>query len=121
MNVAIPIPIGGIATAAAIGPITSGLPAVIIDTPNKNAVLLTGPPISNAIIAPKIVAKTTELVPDKHAKKLVKLSNTIVIGPPKTNINAKPVTNVDMIGIIMIGIIGLIIFGTFIDFNPLTI
>ncbi len=52
--------------------------------PNRNAVLLTGPPMSKAIIRPRIAPSRTALVPVMPDSRFVRFSNTQEIGLPMT-------------------------------------
>ena len=63
---------------------TVWLPVAISPVPKKNAVLLTGPPMSNAIISPRIAPSTIALVPVMPLSQSVRSSNTQEIGLPMT-------------------------------------
>src|SRR5699024_10837644 len=89
-------------------------PSAIKAEPNKNATLLTGPPISKAIIAPTIKAKITILVPCILFNQVVSPSKILAIGAPIKKIKISPTINDEIIGMIMIGIIGAIALGTLI-------
>ncbi len=65
-------------------PMTDWLPVAMSPAPNRNAVLLTGPPMSNAIISPRIVPSRIALVPVIPPSQLVRCSNTHEIGFPMT-------------------------------------
>ena len=90
------------------------MPSAINAEPNKNATLLTGPPISKAIIAPIIRARIMMLAPCIPFNHDVNAPKIFEIGAPITNIKMRPTINEDRIGIIMIGIIGAIALGTLI-------
>ncbi|CAM5559495.1 hypothetical protein SANTM175S_01043 [Streptomyces antimycoticus] len=82
-SVASPWPSGGTGMAAAHAPMTSGF----LDTspaPKRNAVLLTGPPMSNAIISPRMMPSSAALVPVSPPSQSVRRSKTQEIGSPRT-------------------------------------
>ena len=106
-SVAIPIPSGGTAMAAATIPIGAGLPAAIRALPNRNAVLFTGPPMSKATIAPRSTPRSSTLPPSRPLRKLVRLAKTHAMGWPRTRMKAPPTMIVVRIGITRIGMIGL--------------
>ncbi len=84
ISVARPCPSGITGMAAAHMPITVWLPLAMSPAPNRNAVLLTGPPMSNEIISPRIRPSSTALVPVIPPSQLVRCSNTQEIGLPMT-------------------------------------
>ncbi len=65
-------------------PMTVWFPEAIKPEPNRNAVLLTGPPMSNAIIRPRIAPSTIALVPVMPLSQPVRWVNTHEIGLPST-------------------------------------
>ena len=83
---------------------------------NRAAVLLTGPPLSNAIIAP-ITAPSTNLEPAlKAVSHPVTIPINHAIGTPITYHINNPTINVESTGINIIGIIPCNAFGTLIFF-----
>ena len=73
--------------------------------------MFTGPPISNAIIAPIISAKIILFVPCIPFNHVVKPSKILAIGAPITNMKISPTIIEEIIGIMIIGIIGAIALG----------
>ncbi len=70
--------------AAAHMPMTVWLPVAMSPAPNRNAVLLTGPPMSSAIMSPRIAPSRIALVPVMPLSQLVRCSKIHEIGFPMT-------------------------------------
>jgi len=70
--------------AAAHIPMTVWLPVAMSPALKRNAVLFTGPPMSNAIMSPRIVPSRTALVPVIPLSQPVRCSNTHEMGFPMT-------------------------------------
>ncbi|GAA3060591.1 hypothetical protein GCM10020000_49550 [Streptomyces olivoverticillatus] len=78
-SVASPCPSGGTGIAAAHMPMISGF-LETSPAPNRKAVLLTGPPMSNAIISPRTIPSSAALAPVSPASQLVRCSKSQAMG-----------------------------------------
>ena len=115
-NVAIAIPSGEVIPAHIFAEVGIKKPSAFNPFTNNAAVLLTGPPLSNAIIAPIIAPKTNRDPVVKLVNQLVTIPITQAIGTPITYHITKPTTSVVITGINMIGMMPCNAFGTLIFF-----
>ncbi len=88
-------------------PIGAGLPEAIRALPKRKAVLLIGPPMSNATMAPRMRPSTTTLPPSRLERKSVIVENTQLIGWPRASTKAPPTMTVVSTGMTRVGMIGL--------------
>ena len=88
--------------------------------PKKNAVLFTGPPMSKAIMAPRISASTIlfPVLIDTRPRLAFCISNAI--GTPRTFIIRTPMKAPDTMGITRIGMMGRRYFETGTFLRPCT-
>ena len=87
-------------------PIGPALPAAIMPPPKRNAVLLNGPPMSNAIIAPMTAPNAMVDAPSIPDSQWVSRPNRDDSGAPMRRTKASPTTSVVTIGMTMMGQIG---------------
>ena len=65
-------------------PIGAVWPVAIKPTPNRKATLFTGPPMSNAIIRPRMMPNTTALAPVNPDSQFVSPVKRPAMGAPRT-------------------------------------
>ena len=106
-------PSGGIATATRNAPFGPYSPSAISAIVNADAVLLMGPPISNAVINPITIPSRIALPPCIPLSISVKAFINAPRGPTRIYRYARAQINADMIGIIRTGIMDLIVGPTF--------